>query len=193
MPISINGTGTITGISAGGLPDACVTAADLASGAARSNFGAGCILQVAQGIETSVQNSLSSTTFADIPNITATITPTSTSSKILVMVSLYGGATSNCGVRLMRGSTPIAVNTNSPSGSRRVASAGDFYANSQNTGCTISITFLDSPATTSATTYKMQYITTAGYPLCLNSNYSDADAAYVTRGVSTITLMEIAG
>jgi hypothetical protein len=193
MPISINGTGTITGISAGGLPDACVTAADLASGAARSNFGAGCILQVAQGIETSVQNSLNSSTFADIPNITATITPTSTSSKILVMVSLYGGSTSNCGVRLMRGTTPIAVNTNSPSGSRRVGSAGDFYANASNTGCTISITFLDSPATTSATTYKMQYITTAGYPLCLNSNYSDADAAYVCRGVSTITLMEIAG
>ena len=126
MPISINGTGTITGISAGGLPDACVTAADLASGAARTNFGAGCILQVAQGIEASVQNSLNSTTFADIPNITATITPTSTSNKILVMVSLYGGATSNCSVRLVRGSTPIAVNTNSPTGSRIVSSAGDF-------------------------------------------------------------------
>ena len=193
MPISIDGAGTITGISAGGLPDACVTAADLASGAARSNFGAGCILQVAQGVNTNVQNNLTSSTFADIPGITATITPTSTSSKILVMVSLYGGATSNCGVRLMRGSTPIAVNTNSPSGSRKVGSAGDFYANVSNTGCTISITFLDSPATTSATTYKMQYFTTAGYSFCLNSNYSDADQYYVTRGISTITLMEIAG
>jgi hypothetical protein len=74
-----------------------------------------------------------------------------------------------------------------------MSSAGDFFANASNTGCTISITFLDSPATTSATTYKMQYIVTSGYSLCLNSNHSDADAAYVCRGVSTITLMEIAG
>jgi hypothetical protein len=93
----------------------------------------------------------------------------------------------------MRGSTPIAVNTNSPTGSRRVSSAGDFYSNSQNTGSTISITFLDSPATTSSTTYKMQYLVLAGYQLCLNSNYNDIDATYVTRGISTITLMEIAG
>jgi hypothetical protein len=193
MPISIDGAGTITGISAGGLPDACVTAADLASGAARSNFGAGCILQVVQGVNTNVQNSLTSSTFADIPNLSAVITPSSTSNKILVMVSLYGGATSNCSVRLMRGSTPIAVNTNSPTGSRRVSSAGDLYSNSQNTGSTISITFLDSPATTSSTTYKMQYLVLAGYQLCLNSNYNDVDATYVTRGISTITLMEIAG
>jgi hypothetical protein len=34
MPISINGSGTVTGISAGGLPDACITADDLADGAA---------------------------------------------------------------------------------------------------------------------------------------------------------------
>jgi hypothetical protein len=190
MALNLNGT---TGIVTGNIGALQVTSDKLASGAARANFGAGAVLQVVQGIETNVQNNLNSTTFADIPNITATITPTSTSNKILVMVSLYGGATSNCAVRLMRGSTPIAVNTNSPSGSRRVASAGDFFANAQNTGCTISITFLDSPVTTSATIYKMQYITTAGYPLCLNSNYSDGDLSYTCRGISTITLMEIAG
>jgi len=190
MALSLSGT---TGIVTGNIADANVTAGKLASGAARANFGAGCILQVVQGVNTNVQNSLTSSTFADIPDITATITPTSTSNKILVMVSMYGGATSNCSVRLVRGSTPIAVNTTSPTGSRIVSSAGDFYANQQNTGCTISITFLDSPATTSSTTYKMQYLVQAGYQFCLNSNYNDTNASYVTRGISTITLMEIAG
>ena len=190
MALSLSGTDLIV---TGKIKDANVTAAKLASGAARTNFGAGAVLQVVQGVNTNVQNSLTSSTFADIPNLSAVITPSSTSNKILVMVSLYGGATSNCSVRLMRGSTPIAVNTNSPTGSRRVSSAGDLYSNSQNTGSTISITFLDSPATTSSTTYKMQYLVLAGYQLCLNSNYNDVDANYVTRGISTITLMEIAG
>ena len=45
MPITINGTGTITGISAGGLPDASITASDLASGASLANIGTSGITQ----------------------------------------------------------------------------------------------------------------------------------------------------
>jgi hypothetical protein len=45
MAIVINGTGTITGLSVGGLPDGTVTGADLASGAALSNIGSGGVTQ----------------------------------------------------------------------------------------------------------------------------------------------------
>jgi len=190
MALSLSGT---TGIVTGNIADANVTAGKLASGAARANFGAGCILQVVQGVNSAVWNALNSTTFADVPSFTATITPSSTSNKVLVTVSMFGSCTSNCAVRLMRDSTPIGVNTTSPMGTRRQASSGDFYSNASNTGSSVNFTYLDSPSLYTAITYKMQYITTAGYPFCLNANYADADAAYVCRGVSTITLMEIAG
>jgi outer membrane protein assembly factor BamB len=193
MPIAINGTGTITGISAGGLPDACVTAADLASGAARSNFGAGCVLQVAQAVETSVQNSLTSSTFADLPNLSVAITPSSTNNKILVTASVYGSCNSNGTIRLMRDSTPIGLNTSGSSGLRIMGTSGDFYANANTTGETINITFLDSPSLQSSIVYKLQYAVNTGSTLCLNSSYLDANNSYTIRGISTITVMEIAG
>lgn len=191
MPISINGTGTITGISAGGLPDACVTAADLASGAARSNFGAGCFLQVVQGAQTSVLNNLQSTSFADLSGLTATITPSSTSNNILVTVSMFGAANSNCSVRLVRNGTPIALNTNASPNNRKQGIA-DFYSASQS-GQSVNFTFLDSPASVASLTYKMQYAVYSSSTFCLNASYFDVDDVYVTRSISTITLMEIAG
>lgn len=192
MPISINGTGTITGISAGGLPDACVTAADLASGAARSNFGAGCILQVVQEVQTNVLNNLQSTSFADLSGLTATITPSSTSNKILVTVSMCGGSNSNSSVRVVRDGTPIALNTTGSPNNRRQGLA-DFYGSSSTNGVSVNFTYLDSPASVASLTYKMQYAVYGSSTFCLNSTYLDADAVYVTRGISTITLMEIAG
>lgn len=190
MALNLNGT---TGIVTGNIGALQVTSDKLASGAARANFGAGCVLQVVQDVNSAVWNSLNSTTFADVPDFAATITPSSTSNKILVTVSMFGSCTSNCAVRLMRDSTPIGVNTTSPMGNRRQSSTGDFFGNSSNTGASINFTYLDSPSLNTAITYKMQYITTSGYPFCLNANYADADSAYVCRGVSTLTLMEIAG
>ena len=60
MPVSINGnTGVITGISQGGLPDGCITAAELATGVG------GKILQVKQAVKTDV-SSTTSTSFSEI-------------------------------------------------------------------------------------------------------------------------------
>ena len=56
-----------------------------------------------------------------------------------------------------------------------------------------SIIYLDSPATTSSTTYKMQVFTTAG-TFSVNRSGRDGDTSgYDGRGVSSITVMEIAG
>ena len=81
MPIVINGSGSITGISAGGLPDGCVTADDLASGVGRK------ILQVVQATKGDVFTT-TSTSNVDVTGLSASITPASTSNKILVTVYL---------------------------------------------------------------------------------------------------------
>lgn len=56
----------------------------------------------------------------------------------------------------------------------------------------LSAEYLDSPSTTSATTYKIQY-RVAGGTSYLNRAVADTDASYAPRTVSTITVMEIAG
>jgi len=111
--------------------------------------GGGKVLQVVAGT-TSTYTAASSTTFIDT-TLTATITPTSATSQILVMFSQNGcGKTGNTHMyhRLVRGGTTIAD-------TERIGAyngaAQDNYIGS------ISSHYLDSPATTSATTYKTQF------------------------------------
>lgn len=186
MPMTLSGDGTITGLSAGGLPDGSVTAADLASGAARTNFGAGAALQVVTFKYSTGQtfSSIASLTYQDT-GLTASITPSSTNSKVLVLVtashqSAYTG-TSNIGSTLAvkRGSTRI------------IEGVGNHVAtisNGETLTPTGNIVVLDSPASTSSVTYTVQIAprgaTTTVY---FNRNYS------VTGFDATITLMEIAG
>ena len=84
MPIAINGSGSITGISAGGLPDGCVTADDLASGVG------GKIIQVVTGTALGTASTTSTSSMAEITtDLRCTIVPTSASSKIIVTANLY--------------------------------------------------------------------------------------------------------
>jgi len=87
MPITINGSGTVTGINAGGLPDGVITTDDIAASAiTRTKMGyAGAILQVVQATYSTEVGS-SSATYADT-GLTASITPSSSSNKVLVMIS----------------------------------------------------------------------------------------------------------
>jgi len=85
MPVTINGSGSITGISAGGLPDAIIQAADLAT-----DVKLGKILQVLQTIKTDVF-STTSTSYVLVTGLTQAITAASTNNKILVNVTIYGG------------------------------------------------------------------------------------------------------
>lgn len=195
MPISINGTGTITGISAGGLPDACVTAADLASGAARSNFGAGCVLQVVQGVVSTAISFSTVNSWSDVTGLSASITPSSTSSKILVIANIKAQSSQNCTSRILRDSTVIGASTEPSPGSRTVGSGGDFYGSGSGGGTGQAQThfFLDTPSSTSSLTYKLQYYCYTGGVLYLNTTYANTNASYTFLGISTLTLVEIAG
>ena len=111
----------------------------------------GKVLQVVQSVYTT-STTIASTTMTDT-GLTATITPSSASSKILVIVNQNAEAfreTDNNGIhlRLLRGATALVTATNAAF----VYHVGGVSIVGVNTN----FTYLDSPATTSATTYKTQ-------------------------------------
>ena len=192
MPISINGSGSITGLSAGGLPDGSITAADLAAGAARSNFGAGAILQVVQTVKTDTFSS-SATSFTNITGLTATITPASASNKILVMASVAVALNSSyfLQIRLARGGSAILQGDAAGS---RIRTQGMVYVYNQlnNSQLTWPGYVVDSPASTSSLTYSVQMMQIDGSTHYVNRLPRDDDANYEPRSASSIILMEIA-
>ena len=146
---------------------------------ATTNLGAGAILQVVNAShDTTV--SANSSTFVDT-GLTATITPTSSSSKILVNVCQNGFQKSAHDTSakhiLLRGSTEISIIV-TPFG----------YNASTNTEVygTSGITFLDSPNTTSVTTYKTQFNRISGSGTVFFQTSTSG------QSVSTMTLMEVA-
>ena len=152
MAVTINGSGTITGVPIGK------------------------ILQVINAAYSTVATNNTST-FADT-GLTATITPSSITSKILVFVALngVGKASSDTSVetQLLRDAVVLA----------KTSVFASLSTSSAQTGVGgIPVTYLDSPATTSATTYKMQFRSWA------NSARARVQEESAT---STITLMEVA-
>ena len=162
------------------------------SGATLTNSGTatgfGKVLQVVSTTKTDTFTT-SSTSLTDLTGMSASITPSSTSNKILVLSSLtYGSNNYNAHGILLRGATEIAKAT-AGTNPTTFAMSGN---NSQSFAIYChSISHLDSPSTTSATTYKVQVKVQSGGTFYLNQ--SDRDNSDDLRGVSTLTLLEIAG
>jgi hypothetical protein len=133
-----------------------------------------------------------SATFTDVTSLSVSITPTSASNKILVLATVNGNGQSGvCGLQgqLVRDSTAIALGD--AAASRTRVSFGNIETNTSGMLAS-SIMFLDSPATTSATTYKIQVRSNvSGSTVVVNRTFNDADSAQLTRGLSTITVMEV--
>ena len=248
MAITINGSGTVTGISVGGLPDGivddgtlatdavtnvkiadnAVDLAEMASGtdgqiitydasgnptavgpgtdgqvltstgagsppAFETAAGGGKVLQVVQSVKTDTY-SMTSATYANVTGLSATITPSATSSKILIFINISMGSTSYTGLlKVRKGSTDLLVGDSA--GSRltttAVISPGDTDAVRRNE--MIPVTYLDSPSTTSATTYNASIAARdAGQTIYVNRSSNDNNGtAFDFRTTSTITVMEI--
>lgn len=146
---------------------------------------AGKVLQVVS-VTTSTDTTITATSYTDITNLSASITPTSATSKILVLVQLSGrcfastNADRTYDANIVRGATVIhEVSTDSLQSG--VGSAGfAIYP------VLSSLIFLDSPATTSSTTYKSQ---------ARVSNSADSTSISLNasgNASSTIVIMEIA-
>lgn len=162
---------------------ATFTAGQVLTAAQMNNLrGAFRVLQVASVTKANTF-STSSTSFVDVTDLSVSITPSATSSKVLVIfnISMAGSTTNDIFANLVRGSTAIAQS----SGATNNATFAGFTSSTAalNSWCS---SYLDSPATTSATTYKFQL-------------RAGSDTAYVNRrgadtsngSVSTITVMEI--
>jgi|21_taG_2_1085346.scaffolds.fasta_scaffold46739_2 hypothetical protein len=156
------------------ITNGAVSAAKLASGVG------GKLLQVVTG-ETTTNTQITSTSYADT-SLTANITPSATSSKILVLVSQNvqmerGTYEINTFLQLLKDSTSISIKT---------VGVGTGAANSQGCRHTFSISHLDEPSTTSQITYKTQGK--------VNSTSDSGTCRFQEGGSrSEIILMEIAG
>lgn len=190
MPVAINGSGTITGVSVGGLPDGIVDTDMLATDAVTAaKLGAGTILQVVQTDKTN-SFTTTSTSFVDVTGLSVAITPSSTSSKILVlgMIAASGANSSNMQGKVLRGSTDLIVGDAAGSRTRANFSHNTY---SQETNITpMCFVYLDSPSSTSELTYKVQVRTSANSASINQTEYDSNNTAY-TRCASTITAIEV--
>lgn len=131
----------------------------------------------------------SSTSYVDVTGWTATITPSKATSKILV---LYSTTTSNntgayTGFQIVRTST--AVGNGTASGSRTAANKG-YYDATGSGGASMMGMYLDSPSTTSATTYKIQVRVHAN-TLTVGATFANGDNVATYSCLTNITLMEV--
>jgi hypothetical protein len=156
-------------------------------------------VQVIQAVKTDTFATTPGAVWADVAGLSVSITPTSVNSKILVIVDMKASGTAGTSIvrsRLMRNSTAVYVGN---AASNRPRVLGQFYnGDGGDNGfymAQIGGTYLDSPATTSTVTYKIQIGGDAdGSTLYVNRTNNDRDGAYYdSRGVSSITLMEISG
>ena len=156
--------------------------------------GAFRVLQVVQTVKTNTFSS-ASTSYTDITGLTATITPSSTSSKVLVVAqftySQSYNPTNRVAFRINGGNASNYVGDTAGS---RIRAAVGFVTQDiwriENQNIPIALVYLDSPATTSATTYAVQGQTGAG-TFFGNQSSTDTDATTHSRTASSITVMEI--
>ena len=158
------------------LPSSFTAASVLPASSLNNLRGAFRILQVVQGTNSTVVTN-STSTYADT-NLSATITPRESASRILMIVNhaacykAAGNAFSGLNLRLVRGSTVIQTYTIGL-GYTAVSSEMTFNAN---------FTYIDSPATTSATTYKTQFA---------NNVNAASVQVQTSNSLSTLTLLEV--
>ena len=181
MPVAINGTtGAVTGLAQ--LPD--------------SAMSAGSILQVQQTVKTSFQSLATKDVVTDVTSVA--ITPSSTSSKILVMVCGDRGDSNGNTFgalylsRVLSGTTTDLVIGDSRDASTRCSISAtklEEDATAENFG----IQFLDSPSTTSECTYKLRMENLHDGTMCIGGTFNSSTDDNRTSSPTIITAMEFAG
>lgn len=192
-----SGTGEFTLASPNGNTNRTITLPDATGTLDRTNR-AGNVLQVVSATKTdtaSGNNLMSSGNWSSVLQVS--ITPTSATSKILVVYTIVTGGNTTSGdvsviSRLVRGSTAICIGD--AAGTRNRTTSGNTWPSRTDMTTQFSMNFLDSPATTSSTTYSVQLACrgTGGGTWYCNRSQDDYDGIEGYRSASTITVMEIA-
>jgi hypothetical protein len=164
-----------------------------------TNKTAGTVLQVVQAYKSDTFSMTSSVSngWVDVTGLSVSITPSSASSRILVLVSCAISTNDQAFgyIRLARNSTGLFIGDSS---SNRPSVSGMAYNGGYNSGSIVSlpISYVDSPSTTSSITYKVQMANGVnGQTTWLNRSSRDSAVSgdYDPRQASSIIVMEIAG
>ena len=186
MTFVVDGTNGLTFNDATTQASTATNASNISSGTlGKARLPTGSVLQVVNSTYATQTTNASTSVYAST-GLTASITPLFTTSKILVFVNHNGnvvtGNTSNGGIRikLQRNGSDLTV----------IDGMSAYNGNSANNsgGATTSISYLDSPSTTSSTTYSTQFAVRN-----VGTAYVQYNDGAGLQSVSTITLMEIAG
>lgn len=183
MALELNGT---TGVSL--VQDGVITDA---------NLPAGSVLQVVSATKTDVF-STQSDTFVDVTDLGVNITPSSTNSKILIKIFLVASISSaTMHTRVTGGNASNFVGDAAGTRVSAIAGLGRTFSDLglDESAFSLSGEFLDSPSTTSSTTYQVQVRVSDNQSrtATINRPATDSDDEYRGRYISTITAMEIAG
>jgi hypothetical protein len=188
-PPASAGTTTLT------LPATSGTIVTSASSLTASQLPAGSVLQVVQSTKSDTASYATNGSWTDFVGFTASITPSSTSNKILIHVSISSGCSGanspDSLVRLKRGGSVVTGAIGDAAGSR---TQGSFSLNTWRSSYELgsaSFQYLDSPSSTSSLTYGFDIKT--GDTGFINRTYADENGSGGERGISVITLMEIKG
>lgn len=177
MALVLNGSGSITGLSAGGLPDASITTDELANASVTAvKLAAGVggkVLQVVQNTY-SVETTSTSSSFVST-GLSASITPSSSSSKVLVMAATSGRSGYTNIMTIFRGTVSGTNLGNGNSGMVLLYTGGEIRGQ-------VALQYLDSPATTSSQTYTLGMRSSNGTGIYAQEN----------NGQAVMILMEIA-
>ena len=182
MPISLNGNGTITGVTVGGLPDGIVDTDMLAANAvssAKLASGAGGLFKnwnyTTDNTHVTLQNA------GDIyTQLNTAITPSSTDSRIIIIVNLglvSSDGAADVGYDILRDSTALEQGQ---SGTVN-ATAGAFMNAGASDAVSSTVILVDHPNTTSAVTYKVASDANSGRDLIINRRGADTSLGVSSR------------
>ena len=204
MPVSINGSGTITGISVGGLPDGIVDTDMIAASAVTApKRGAGAILQVKQTVKTSLFSTTTTNSGVTVTGTEVQITPSSSSNKILVMASGYYGNDNNDSFahlylarQIDSGSTDTGLavgdtrgtSTRATMGAALRSGGGQSNNISRHFGCEL----LDSPNTTGVCKYTLRLFVTQGAAAVIGGSSTAGNDPNRGSYPTFVTAMEVA-
>jgi hypothetical protein len=182
-------------------PAGSISNAAIASDAAiaTTKLGTGAVLQAVQAIFTGTQTLATggvNANFSDITSLSVAITPSSSSNKILLIAHL----TAMCGddrmllFKFTGGNTATFVGDTAGNKTRVAGFYGSGSLAGSANGAPVTLMYLDSPSTTSSTTYKVQGAPnfTSGNAH-INFNPNETDVAYFPRGASSLIAIEVKG
>jgi len=157
----------------------------------------GKILQVVQTLDTTQVSSSGYSSFTDLGGLSVTITPSSSSNKIMLLTTIgnldHSQNTYQMHLRYTRNGSAILTQSSGSQTATTQSVRGILSGDTNGQNCCVIPLLIDSPSSTSALTYKVQLYNYNGNTFYYNRTANNTDGAGFNAPQSTITAMEVAG